>query len=108
MPGHDWKMLPWGVIDESLSFLTGFGCAGNAFGYSTLNSNSTRTKNADADAANPNLYTSVDDVKDNRQLENIYDEIQKRQSLARAKKASSGALVDLGIVYREKQDWKQV
>ncbi len=66
--------------DDSMSDRgAGFGCAGNAFGYSTLNNR----KNLEADAHNPNLYSSIDDLKDNRRLENMYDEIQKRASAAR-------------------------
>ncbi len=53
-----------------------FGCASGAFSYSSL---STR-KNLEADSHNPNLYSSIEDVKDNRVMENIYDEIQKRAS----------------------------
>ena len=53
-----------------------FGCATGAFSYSTLNTR----KNADADSHNPNLYSSIEDLKDNRIMENIYDEIQKRAS----------------------------
>eukprot|EP00095_Tigriopus_kingsejongensis_P003246 maker-scaffold69_size418775-snap-gene-0.17 protein:Tk03246 transcript:maker-scaffold69_size418775-snap-gene-0.17-mRNA-1 annotation:"dienelactone hydrolase" len=56
----------------------GFGCTGNAFGYSTLNNR----KNCDADAHNPNLYMSIDDLKDNRKLENMYEEIQKKAAAA--------------------------
>ena len=56
--------------------LAGFGCTGNAFSYSSLSNR----KNCEADATNPNLYSSIDDLKDNRKLENLYDEIQKRVS----------------------------
>ena len=61
-------------------FPGGFGCTGNAFSYTTLGNGG---KNAEADALNPNLYCSIDELKDNRRLENMYDEIQKRASLAR-------------------------
>ena len=30
------------------------------------------------DYGNPNIYTAVNDIKDNRELENVYEEIQKR------------------------------
>lgn len=50
-----------------------------AFSYSTLSNR----KNLEADARNPNLYTSLEDLKDNRikvtAEENIYDEIRQRQ-----------------------------
>ena len=50
-----------------------------AFSYSTLGAR----KNLEADARNPNLYTSLEDLKDNRVKvtaeENIYDEIRQRQ-----------------------------
>ena len=50
-----------------------------AFSYSTLSNR----KNLEADARNPNLYTSLEDLKDNRVKvtaeENIYDEIRQRQ-----------------------------
>ena len=62
----------------------GFGCTGNAFSYTTLANNGGSSKNAEADALNPNLYCSIDELKDNRRLENMYDEIQKRASLARS------------------------
>ena len=64
----------------------GFGCAGNAFGYATLQSN---RKNLEADANNPNLYSSIDNdavdgtgtgIKDNRKLENLYDEIRRKHA----------------------------
>ena len=69
------------------TFLAAFGCAGN-FGYATLQSN---RKNLEADANNPNLYSSIDDdaaasalggsaIKDNRKLENLYDEIRRKNA----------------------------
>lgn len=61
--------------DEDEPEPSAFGCTGNAFSYSTL---SNHNKNQEADALNPNLYCGIDDTKDNRKLENIYDEIQKR------------------------------
>ena len=37
----------------------------------------------DADANNPNLYCSIDEMKDNRRRqENMYDEIQKRATMS--------------------------
>ena len=53
---------------------SGFGCAGNAFGYSSLH----RKRCLEVDLRNPNIYTAVNDIKDNRDLENVYEEIQKR------------------------------
>ena len=83
-----------------------FGCAGNAFSYSSLSnragtgdvavttaeeSAAIASKNRDADALNPNLYCSIDELKDNRRLENMYDEIQRRTTLQRrAAGVSSG------------------
>jgi hypothetical protein len=64
--------------EDSMSDRGGFGCTGNAFGYTTLSNR----KNLEADANNPNLYCSIDDLKDNRRLENMYDEIQKKASAA--------------------------
>lgn len=52
----------------------GFGCAGNAFSYSSLH----RKRCLEVDFGNPNIYTAVNDIKDNRELENVYEEIQKR------------------------------
>lgn len=85
-------------VTNVLSVGNGFGCAGNAFGYSTL----TNRKNEEADANNPNLlslqhlqhrhhagqqshhhYEGDDDddvLKDNRRRENLYEEIKKRSS----------------------------
>ena len=36
-----------------------------------------RKKNVEADYGNPNIYNTIDDIKDNRKLENVYDEISK-------------------------------
>ena len=55
-----------------------FGCATGAFSYSSLSTK----KNLEADTHNPNLYSSIEDLKDNRVMENIYDEISKRASSA--------------------------
>ena len=56
-------------------FLSGaFGCAAGAFSYSTL----TNRKNFEADALNPNLYSSLENLKDNRKMENLYDELSKK------------------------------
>ena len=54
--------------------LSGFGCSGNAFSYSSLH----RKRCLEVDFGNPNIYTAVNDIKDNRELENVYEEIQKR------------------------------
>ena len=80
-------------LNSFSSSLATFGCTGNAFSYSSLSapsatSTSARAKNAEADQLNPNLYCSIDDhdhpdsgcKQDNRRLENMYDEIQKRVS----------------------------
>jgi len=61
--------------DDDLSDSTserGIGCTGNGFSYSSLH----RKKNAEADYCNPNIYTALDDPKDNGKL-NVYDEINK-------------------------------
>ena len=82
-----------------LSIPAAFGCTGNAFSYSSLssapNSNSNRCKNSEADANNPNLYCSIDDdgKKDNRKLENMYDEIQKRVSASSLHGGRGGASI---------------
>ena len=56
-------------------FLSGaFGCAAGAFSYSTLSNR----KNFEADALNPNLYSSLENLKDNRKMENLYDELSKK------------------------------
>ena len=57
-------------------FCLGFGSTGHAFSYSYLQTR----KYEDADACNPNMYSSLDDIKDNKELENVYDEIRKRVS----------------------------
>ena len=46
----------------------------------------TDTKNLEADSRNPNLYCAIDE-KDNRRLENMYEEIQRRSTLQRKQKA---------------------
>ena len=65
-------------IDETGTFGRNHPNSG-AFSYSTLGAR----KNLEADARNPNLYTSLEDLKDNRVKvtaeENIYDEIRQRQ-----------------------------
>jgi len=69
---------PSSFIDEDdISDTTserGFGCAGNAFSYSSLH----RKRCLEVDYDNPNIYTAFHDIKDNRELENVYEEIQKR------------------------------
>ena len=32
----------------------------------------------EADAQNPNLYSSLENLKDNRKMENLYDELSKK------------------------------
>jgi len=51
-----------------------FGCAAGAFSYATLSNR----KNFEADALNPNLYSSLENLKDNRKMENLYDELSKK------------------------------
>merc|ERR1712051_1152355 len=51
-----------------------FGCTAGAFSYSTLSNR----KNLEADAQNPNLYSSLENLKDNRKMENLYDELSKK------------------------------
>ena len=61
----------------AFTFLGAFGCAAGAFSYSTLSNR----KNMEADAQNPNLYSSLENLsKDNRrmQMENIYDELSRK------------------------------
>jgi len=67
--------LNWRVDDVSGTF----GCATGAFSYSSLSNR----KNAEADSHNPNLYSSIEDLKDNRVMENIYDEIQVSKRVLR-------------------------
>ena len=55
-------------------FSGAFGCAAGAFSYSTLSNR----KNFEADALNPNLYSSLENLKDNRKMENLYDELSKK------------------------------
>ena len=63
-------------------------------------------KTLEADAANPNLYSSIDDVvgvavKDNRVMENIYDEIHRKTASIKARrgKLTSNDLTGLPIVF---------
>ena len=58
----------------SFFFLGAFGCAAGAFSYATLSNR----KNFEADALNPNLYSSLENLKDNRKMENLYDELSKK------------------------------
>ena len=44
------------------------------------------------DYGNPNIYTAVNDIKDNRELENVYEEIQKR--VANRGLKTSGKVLD--------------
>ena len=44
----------------------------------------------EADANNPNLYCSIDEMKDNRRLENMYDEIQKRATMSSVAQRTDG------------------
>ena len=38
----------------------------------------------EADAQNPNLYSSLENLKDNRKMENLYDELSKKAIAASA------------------------
>ena len=39
---------------------------------------------------NPNLYVSIDELKDNRKLENMYEEILQKRGQAAASGSSQG------------------
>jgi len=50
------------VEEDDSASERGFGCAGNAFGYTSLqNRVGPDAKNAAADAGNPNLYAAIDE-----------------------------------------------
>lgn len=70
-----------------------FGCAAGAFSYSTLSNR----KNFEADAHNPNLYSSLEDIKDNRKMENIYDQIQKRASTSSVQRRASERVLETNL-----------
>ena len=52
----------------------GFGCTGNAFSYSHLQS---RRSCADLQGYNPNILQDMKDIKDNRRLQNVYGDLEK-------------------------------
>ena len=69
-----------------LNFLSGFGCAGNAFSYSVLHSQGRgRRSCADLDSFNllgegecynPNIFPDTDNIKDNR-LQSVFGDTEK-------------------------------
>lgn len=68
-----------------------------AMSFSTLS----RRKNLEADSQNPNLYSSLEDLKDNRKIqENIYDEIkQRRLTLQRNRDSMQEASTSFGKIF---------
>ena len=111
------RMTRWVIVEVSFLFrsyvfdvpvpttwiIASFGCTGNAFGYSTLSNRggggggpdevTVETKNIEADALNPNLYCAIDE-KDNRRLENMYEELQRRSTLQRKQKIDDSSATD--------------
>ena len=71
-----YKLEFWRENSNYQYFSGAFGCAAGAFSYSTLSNR----KNMEADAQNPNLYSSLENLsKDNRRMmENIYDELSRK------------------------------
>jgi len=65
----------------------GFGCTTGAFSYSSLHQK--KCPDASGDYGNPNIYNALDNIKDNRELENVYEEIQKKMGKRSIEKSSS-------------------
>ena len=86
-----------------LNFLSGFGCAGNAFSYSVLHSQGRgRRSCADLDSFNllgegecynPNIFPDTDNIKDNR-LQSVFGDTEKNVNNKELIKSAGELLVN--------------
>ena len=59
---------------NGISFFSGFGCTGNAFGYSSMHTH--RRSCADLDNYNPNIFPDTSNIKDNR-IQSVFGDTEK-------------------------------